>query len=305
MGKEKKRLLAIIWLLLIIPFILGATTSVVQVPQEQTPKKTGLFSSTFSFFKSPLFWWILIIVVLIIAFLIGIFFLVKWLVKYFKEQNDIFCKLKAERIKLSKIQKRYSSSTHFLKVAKNVPIRLVRKEEDGHLTITSPIAYHRGDYSSHEGNVIISMNLTGNKKFFFFPITSLLVIPNRKSVDIMQKDKNGKPIKITIDNIPKSKDIIQFNDNEILIYAESLSNVGQFYVPVLKTKDGKIIDLSMPTFQTLKEVVLNDYLYQQTSDFGNLAKESMKINPFIRAITKTSDSNTSVDIPTSQNNQPR
>jgi hypothetical protein len=296
MGKEKKSLW-FISLILTIPFIIAE--QVIQVPQEQTPKKSGLFSSTFSFFKSPIFWWVLIIVVVIIAIFIGIFFLVKWLVKYFKERNDIFFKLKAERIKLSKIQKRYSSSNHFLKVTKNVPIRLVRKEEDGHLTITSPIAYHRGDYSSHEGNVVIAMNLKDNKKFFFFPITSLLIIPNRESIDIMQKDKNGKPIKMTIDNLPKARDIIQFNDNEILIYAESLSNVGQFYVPVLKTKDGKIIDLSMPTFQTLKEVVLNDYLYEQTSNFSILAKKSMDLNPYIRSLVKTSDSNQNVEVPVS------
>jgi hypothetical protein len=297
MGKKKKRLW-FISLLLMIPFVLSQ--AVVQVPQEPTPKKTGLFSSTFAFFKSPIFWWILIIVVLIIAIFIGIFFLVKWLVKYFKERNDIFFKLKAERIKLSKIQKRYSSSNHFLKVTKNVPIRLVRKEEDGHLTITSPIAYHRGDYSSHEGNVVIAMNLKDNKKFFFFPITSLLIIPNRESIDIMQKDKNGKPIKITIDNLPKARDIIQFNDNEILIYAESLSNVGQFYVPVLKTKDGKIIDLSMPTFQTLKEVVLGTFLYEQTDEFSKLAKKSMDLNPNLRYQMKAGDSSQSVEVPSSE-----
>ena len=300
MGKEIKKSISLaIISLLLIPFIF-AQGQVIQVPTEQTPAKTGVFSSTFAFLKSPIFWWVLIIAVLIIAFLIGIFLLVKWLVKYFKEQNDIFCKLKTERIKLSKIQKRYPSSSHFLKVSKNVPIRLVRKDENNHLTISSPIAYHRGDYSSHEGNVIIAMNLKDNKKFFFFPITSLLIIPNKEKVEIAQKDKNGKSVTITINNLPKARDIIQFNDNEILLFAESLSNVGQFYVPVLKTKDNKIIDLSMPTFQTLKEVVLNDYLYLQTSDFGNLAKESMKINPFIRAITKTSDSNNSIDVPVQQ-----
>lgn len=296
MGKKKKSWL--ISLILTIPFIIAE--QVIQVPQEQTPKKSGLFSSTFSFFKSPIFWWVLIIVVVIIAILVGIFFFVKWLVKYFKERNDIFFKLKSDRIKLSKIQKRYPSSKHFLKVSKNVPIRLVRKEEDGHLTITSPIAYHRGDYSSHEGNVIIAMNLKDNKKFFFFPITSLLVIPNRESVDIIQKDsKTGKPITMTINNLPKARDIIQFNDNEILIYAESLSNVGQFYVPVLKTKDGKIIDLSMPTFQTLKEVVLSEFLYQQTDEFSKLAKKSMDINPNLRYQMKTGDTSQSVDIPQS------
>ena len=304
MGKEKKNrvYLVIISLLLFIPLVLSQT--VVQVPQDQTNKKTSFFSTFFSFFKSPIFWWVIIIVAVIIAILVGIFFLVKWAVKYFKERNDIFWKLKSERIKLSKIQRRYPSSKHFLKVSKNVPIRLVRKEEDGHLTITSPIAYHRGDYSSHEGNIIISMNLRDNKKFFFFPITSLLVIPNREKVEIAQKDNKGKSIIITINNLPKARDVVQFNDNEILIFAESLSNVGQFYVPVLKAKDGKIIDLSMPTFQTLKEVVLSDFLYQQTSDFGNLAKKSMEINPWIRSMVKTSDSNQNIDVP-SQNPQQR
>ena len=295
----KKLVLPLISLLLLISSVISQ--AVVQVPQDQTPKKTGLFSTTFSFFKSPIFWWIVIIVVIIIAILVGIFFLVKWLVQYFKERNDIFFKMKSERIKLSKIQKRYPSSKHFLKVSKNVPIRLVRKEEDGHLTITSPIAYHRGDYFSHEGNIIISMNLVGNKKFFLFPITSLLVIPNREKTEVFQKDKHGKVFNSIKDNLPKAKDIVQFNDGEILIFAESLSNVGQFYVPVLKTKDGKIVDLSMPTFQTLKEVVLTDFLYEQTDEFSKLAKKSMDLNPNLRYAIKSADNSQSVEIPQSTN----
>lgn len=296
--KLKKESINWIVLFLLIPF--GFAQQVIQVPQQQAPKKSGFLSATFGFLKNPIFWWIVIGLVFLTAILVGLFFFVKWIIKYFKERSDIFWRLRAERIKLAKIQKRYPSSNHFLKVSKNVPIRLVRKENDGHLTITSPVAYHRGDYTSHEGNVILSMNLKGNKKWFILPITDLLVIPNREKVEITQKDKKGKPMIVEIENLPKAKDIINFNDNEILVFAESLSNVGQFYVPVLKAKDGKIIDLSMPTYQTLKEVVLGDFLYEQTSSFSNLAKKSMDINPYLRYQIKAGDSSQSVEVPSGE-----
>jgi hypothetical protein len=68
----------------------------------------------------------------------------------------------------------------------------------------------------------------------------------------------------------------------------------------LKSQDGKIIDLSLPVYVSLKQVVLGDYLYEQTDEFGKLAKQSMNINPNLRYQMKAGDSSQSVEIPSSQ-----
>lgn len=267
----------------------------IQVPNQQPAKKTGFFENTFGFLKSPYFWYILIGFILIVAILIGVFFLIRYIVKFIKSRNNIFYKLKTERQKLARIQQSYSSKAWY-HIDKNTPIRLVN-QTNGKVRISSPVCYHRGDYKTHEGNLIISMNLLGNKKWWFFPITDLIVIPNKNKIDISRKMQSGKMETITIDNLPTASEIVQFNPNEILIYAESLSNTGEFFIPVLRAKDGKIIDLSIPTYNSIKEVLLTNYLSEQTDDYVKIAKKTMDLNPHIRAEQRIRDSSGSVEIP--------
>jgi len=297
MRITKKSVCLILMLILSVPLIFSAQT--IQVPQEQPAGKKGFLAQSLGFLKSPIFWWIIIGIVVLTAIIIGLFFLLRWLIKFLKARNNIFWQLRNHRIKLAKIHRRYPSK-HFFKVEKNFPIRLVR-ERDGHTIVSEPIAYHRGDYTSHEGNVIISMNMRFNKKWFILPITDLLIIPNKEKVEIEQRTEKGKTIKVVIDNLPQAKDIIQFNENEILIYAESLSNIGsggnEFYVPVLKAKDGKIINLSLPVYQSLKEVILGDFLIEQTDDFVRIARKSIDLNPNLRYQTKAGDNSQSIEVP--------
>jgi hypothetical protein len=287
-----KKWLVLLAILFSINLVLAQT---IQVPTQQTEKKAGFFENTFGFLKSAYFWYILLGFILVLAILIGIFFLVRYIVKFLKSRNDIFYKLKTERQKLARIQKRYPSKAWY-HIEKNTPIRLVN-QINGKVRLSSPIAYHRGDYRTHEGNLVISLNLIGNKKWWFFPITDLLIVPNKKSIEISRKTEHGKPVTIAIDNLPQAEDIIQFNENEILIYAENLSNTGQFFIPVLRAKDGKIIDLSLPAYQSLKEVVMGNYLAEQTDDFVKIAKKTMDLNPNLRYQTKAGDSSQSVEIP--------
>ena len=299
MKKEIKRILVVFFILsFLIPLVSSATVVVNPAPVE---KKPSFFDTYFGFLGSPIFWYVLVIVILLTIFLVGIFFLVRWLVKFLKSKNDIFYTLRKDRIRLAKIQSKYPSK-HWYKIEKNTPIRLVTKDT-GRVVVSEPIGYHRGDYQSHEGNQIISMNLKGNKKWFFFPVTDLLIIPNKESVNIITKDKKtGTEKTETITNLPQSRDIVQFNQGEILLYAESLSNVGIYYVPVLKAKDGKIIDLSLPVYQSLKEVVVGNYLYDQTSSFVGVAKKTMDLNPNLRFEMKSKDANTNVEVPQGNNN---
>lgn len=295
----KKSLVVIFILLILINLVSSAQDVVVQ---QDKPVKQSWFQKYVGWWLfSPIFLGAVFFLFLFFLILIGIIFLVKWLIKYIKSQNDVYYALKRDKIKLAKIQRSYRSK-HWYKVQKNTPIKLVRIV-NGKPHISNAIAYHRGDFTSAEGNVSIAMNLSGDNKYFFFPITSLLVIPNMEQIKIPAKDQKGNKEDIIIKNLPRANDIIQFNENEILIYAESISNIGLFYIPVLKAKDGKIVDLTMPVYQSLREVVVSEYLFTQTGEFVNVARKSIDMNPHIRAETKINDSSGSVEIPKTSTGQ--
>ena len=286
-----------LFFMLLIPIVFSAQT--IQVTGEQPAQKKSFFDTYFWFLSEPIFWYIVIGFLFLLAVIIGLFFLIRWLIGFLKRRNDIFFALQRERIKFAKIQRRYNSKAWW-RVSKNAPIRFVKKDERGQLYVSNPVAYHRGDYTSHEGNVIISMNLIGDNKWLFFPKTTLLIIPDREKAVIQARDEKGKMQEVTIENLPRAKEIVQFNENEILIFAESFSNSGMFYVPVLKAKDGKIINLTMPVYQSLRDVILEDYLYSQTDEFTKIAKKTMDLNPNLRYAIKSGDSNQSTEIPQNQ-----
>jgi hypothetical protein len=291
-GVASKSVLLVTILLLASQFVLA---EVIQIQQDTQPAKKGFFSSYLGFLKSPIFWWIVIGFILLIAIIIGLFFLIRWLIQFFKNRNDLWWKLKTERLNLAKIHRRYGSVA-WLRITRNIPIRLVR-EVNGKPTISVPIAYYRGDYVTPEGNVLLALNFRDNKKWFILPINDNLVITNKKEITIQVRNDKGKTKEIEIKNLPLAKDIIQFNENEILIYAESIASEGQFHVPVLKTKEGKIIDLTMPIYQSLKEVVATELLYEQTDEFSKVMKKTIDMNPNLKYTIKASDSNQSVEVP--------
>jgi hypothetical protein len=278
----------------LMPLVLSAT--VVRVDENQPPvEDKSPWTSVKNFFMSPYFWYGLIAILLIGLFGVCVFFFVKWLVKYFKERSDVFWLLKNDRVKFAKIQRRYPAK-HFWRVNQNPPVRFV-KNENGKPVITKPVGYYRGDYITNEGNHLIALNLENRKKLLFFPITDLLVIPNRKTMIIEQTDEKGKHIKVELKNIPTADEIVQFNENEVLIHADGITQMGFFVIPVIKTKEGKVIDLATPIFSSLREVVIGDFLYQQTSEFVYVAKKSMDLNPNLRYVTKSGDNNQSVEVP--------
>jgi len=288
----KKGLVIIVLLtLMFIPSVISQT--IVEVPQQEQ-QQTNYFENAFAFLKSKVILTIIVVLIVVIAFLVGAFFLVRWLVQFLKKRNDLFYKLRRERIKLASTQRRYPAK-HWFKVHKNTPVRLVRKEGE-RLIISSPIGYYKGDYITHEGNFVLSLNIVGYKMWWFFPVTEILIIPNRK--EVTTKNPDSKKTETAI--LPLAKDVVQFNENEVLVFAESISNTGMFFVPVMKSKDGKVIDLTLPTYDSLKNVVLGDYLYEQTTSFSQLAKKSMDINPYIRSAMKVADSSQSVEVPSSQ-----
>lgn len=280
-------------LLMIVNFVNSANDIIVNEPQPE--KKEGWFSKYFGFIYSPIFWGAMVFIVLFFIILLGIVFFIRWLVKFIKLRNDIYYRARSDRMKLARIHKTYPSK-HWLKVSKNTPIRLV-KLVNNKPYISSPIGYHKGDYMSHDGNFNISMNLIGDKHFFIFPKASLLVIPDRDSFKINSRDDKGKLKEIEIKDLPRVDKIVQLTANDILLYCESISNIGLFHFPVLKAVDGKILDLSMPIYKSLKDIAVSEYLYEQSDEFVKVNKKAIDMNPNIRGTQKINDSSGNVEIP--------
>lgn len=292
--RDKKRFIIPLTLILLIMLInLSVAVTIVEVPKEEAPAPEE--KHWYSFVSSPYFWFAIVGFIIFCLIMLGVFFIVRWIVKFIKQRNDIYWKMRTDRMQLAKIHARYSAR-HWFKVHKNTPIRLAKKDENGRLYISKPIGFHRGDYVTHEGNLCISMNLDGNKKFFFFPTRDLLIIPNKEKVKIVQRNDRGEKVREEEYTLPHAKDIIQWNENEILLFIEGVSRVGIFLIPVMKDKDGKILDLALPIYSSLKEVIIGDFLYEQTRDYVNLTRKAVEMNVDLRAKTKLMDSNQNVEV---------
>jgi hypothetical protein len=288
----KKEILLVFVTLFLISLVSSAT--VVQVEKPPVEEKASTFSFL-AFLKSPIFWMIVVGFLLFALFLVGMFFIIRWIISFIKKRNDVFYLLRAERQYLAKLHRSYPSS-HWWKTDKNAPIRLVRNI-GGKLHISNPLGFHRGDYYTNEGNLVITLNLVGDKHWYIFPRTSMLIIPDKDKIKYFTKDEKGKPKENEITNIPRARDIVQFNDNEILLHAESVTLMGHFLIPVLRSKDGKLIDMAFPVYESMKEVVTEQYLYDLTDSYGKLSKKGMELNPDIRAKIKVQDNNTNVEVP--------
>jgi hypothetical protein len=299
LKKEMIFVSILLCIFLSIPLIYGATIVQVNEPTKAPPKT--FWQNFTAFLTSPFFIWTVIIFLIIIGLIFLIAFGIRWVMGFIKQQNNIFFQMRSERLKLAKAQRRYNSKA-WLKYTKNTPIRLANKDEKGFLRISSPIAYHKGDYMSQEGNLVIAFNMDGNSNLFVLPRAELLIVPNKKEMTITVRDATGKTTDVELKNIPTAKDIVQFNDGEILLYAKSITKVGNFYVPVLEASDGSIIDLATPVYESLKDVSLGELLYEQTDLFSKVAKKSIDLNPHLRWNIKSSDSNQSVEVPTGTGN---
>jgi hypothetical protein len=94
--------------------------------------------------------------------------------------------------------------------------------------------------------------------------------------------------------------MVQFNEGEIILYCRSISNLGYFYIPVLEAKDGKVIDFAMPVYTALRDVVMEEFLFEQTDEFSKVAKKSIDLNPNLRYYMKAGDQSQSIEVPSSR-----
>lgn len=296
----------ILSLLLFTNLTLGVTSvEVVQTgTQEKQPPST--WDTVKGIILSPVLWGGMVILLIILAIGLVFAYLIGKLIRYLKFRNNLFYNIKKEKKKLCTIQATYPKAKlkHSWKIEKNIPIRLARIDAHGNLTISKPIAYYRGDYYSNEGNLNIAFSTKKHKTFMVMPSKEILVIPNGQKVTFKLKDHpNDIQPRLIEQKLPLAQDIVRFNDNEILLWAEGISHVGKeedgFYIPVLKANDG-VVNLALPIYEMMKDVALGNYLYEQTTQFAKVSIKAVDMNAELNAQNKLKDNNTNVDIPTNR-----
>jgi hypothetical protein len=256
--------------------------------------------------KSLNVWSIVIIAVIGLAVLtfiiIGLYFVISWIIRYFKEQNDLYIGLKKKQMELCS-QHAYRKVHRWL-IGRNKPIRCAYNN-GGEVKITEPIAFYGGHYYSPTGDIIMRIFGHAFKTFWIFPRQELLIINQKAEREYRVTSSDGKT-EMRTQQLPVSS--VQFNDNEIIITGMGISNLdaaGLFYVPVLKDTGGSIINLSVAAFQSITDIAVGDALLGNAKLYVEASRRGVEMNPYIRGIQKIQDTSQTIEQPQAKYNPPQ
>ena len=238
-----------------------------------------------------------LIIMVILALLI---WLVMWIIKKIKQNQDVYYRIKRQRKKLCAMHADKFRYRSFWWYKRNDPLKCVHFDNNNHY-ITKKVGNYMGHFYGSEGNLIVAF-ANSRKWFILYPTIELLII--NKNIDVVYQvnteeidDKGVKKIvkKEIKQDLPT--DIEQFTDEGVMLFAYGIDmdERSTFYFPVLKSKDGKIVELALPTFQSMKDVIMTSYMYDTVDSFAKLSKKGMELNPQIRSIQKIQDSSQSID----------
>lgn len=236
-------------------------------------------------------------IILLTLLIIGIVLLIGWLTQFLKTRKDLFYRIHKERTTLCKLNNRYGKAgKHWWKIEKNIPIRLLKKDEKNRVTLSAPIGYYRGDFVGNEGNLYIAWVSRLYKRFFIFPKINLLIVNNKSVKTIrLKEEKSGEMVEKSITGLPIAEEIIQFNDREILIFAENFSDCGMFFVPVIKTAKGQPLDLVPVISSDLVDVAMARIFQGAITEWARLNKEGANVNPYATFANKVNDTSSSIE----------
>lgn len=236
-------------------------------------------------------------ILIVIAVLILI--LTIWIIKKIKLSQDIFHRLHRERKRLCKVhadRKRYIKWWRF---THNDIIKAVYTNSNN--LHTKRIGHYMGHYYGSEGNLIVAF---ANRRTWgiLWAKTELLVINKNPYIhfETNKEITDSKGMKKVVKEEIKQTlptNIEYFTDEGLFLnaYGIDIDERTGFYHPVLKNEKGEVINLALPTYQSLRDVILQSYLYEQTNQFVKVAKKSIDLNPNIRGIQKVSDSSQSIE----------
>jgi hypothetical protein len=282
----KKTPILLLILIIILAQIVYSATQTISVVEEPKP-------------EAKKFNWVPVIIIsLLVILVLGLLlWLLIWLIKKLKEGADIWYKIRKDKKHLCKMHKDQWRVKAFFKFSKNNPIRIYFTNSNQiHSKI---VGYYKGHYTSRDGNITILFNC--RRKWLIFPMSDLLVINAKKEMIIAKKsvviNKGKQEIITEHETVNLPQNILTFNPDEVVLnaYSIDMDYRTEIFFPVIKDIDGNIINMALPTYESMKQVAIEGYLYDQTDDFVKVAKKSIDLNPMIRGVNKVSDSSSSIE----------
>jgi hypothetical protein len=235
-----------------------------------------------------------IVLIILGLIVVGVLIYVAYRVyKWLKVRNDLLYQVRKERLKLCRAQRVYGAK-HWLFAEKNPPIRLFYyRWQDGkpYPLLSRPVAYYRGSFFSNDGNLMISIYVPGNRILFIIPRSELLVINNKpeRTINIGRNTYTYK--------LPTAKEMVEFRQSpdEVILYADGISDVGNIYVPVIRDAEGDPIDMATFAIDSMHDVAMPYHFNEMLNRWSEYNKKAVDTNPYVRIANKTSDSNMSVE----------
>jgi hypothetical protein len=263
-----KRFLAIVFLLLISPVMAQNVIEPINEPK-------GAFTGVLAFIAKYWIWFI----VLFVAAVMAVFIII--LIKKMKKRIDPFL---AD----------YKKVKQLCKFQRDPTIKEVYLIHDKGLKY---LGKYLGECVTQDGyhNIL----LWKFKKWYLFwvPIKidffdlvkeDYIVRCNMNKVYeyITKDEETGKK---TTHALQLTHDLVTKNEDKILVRGVGIERVRYFFYPVLRDKEGNVVNKKIEVFAREKSSALIDTMYNQVEDFANVSRELININPSVRYFTKTGE----------------
>jgi hypothetical protein len=103
------------------------------------------------------------------------------------------------------------------------------------------------------------------------------------------KTRDEKTGEEQLKQIQLVNDIISRDGDKLLVRGVGIERVRYFFYPVLRDKEGNVVDDKIEIFAREKDSALIDTMYQQVEEFANVSRELININPSVRYFVKTGE----------------
>jgi hypothetical protein len=238
-------------------------------------KKKGVFAQIFNTVLKYWVWFLVIVIAIVIIVTIVL------LIKSLKKRIDPF---KQEFMKTKKLCKFHANPT----------TKEVWAVADGRLKY---MGKYIGECVTQDGYFNIMLWKFKKWFLFWFPI-KLDFFDLAKETFVIKVNLNKLYKEKIIDPLTKEEKIVEhklatdlvFKDGDkIVVKCLGIEPVNYFFYPVLRDAQGNIADGSLEIFSREKQPALINTLYSISEDFANVSRELININPRVRYITKTGD----------------
>ncbi len=203
------------------------------------------------------------------------------LIKNLKKRVDPF---KAEFIKVRKLAKLHKIPTY----------KKVYAIGDGFFQF---LGHYLGECYTQDG--YLNFLVWKRKKWYLFWVPTFLDFFDLvKDVYIIRvnmnktfrekvRDPQTKEEKIITHQL--ATDLVFRHGDKVVIKCWGVEPINYFYYPILRDKEGNLIDKSLEVFEREKDRALIKNMYYLTEDFSNVARELININPTARWKLKTGE----------------